>query len=165
MKHLILIMVISILIISCGGEKIIRNDDIQFIDRYIQLGESLFKDNGTKTSFVAKKAVQDLEKVMEKMLEMNEKSGNDNMKKIISLFKAISSTKDISKQREIYNELSVLAKEAAVRVDKTLYLQYCPMAFDDQGAEWISDKKEINNPYFGPEMPKCGTTKEVFNEK
>jgi Cu(I)/Ag(I) efflux system membrane fusion protein len=39
------------------------------------------------------------------------------------------------------------------------------MAFDDTGAEWISDKKKIQNPYFGPEMPKCGTTKMAYNEE
>jgi hypothetical protein len=38
----------------------------------------------------------------------------------------------------------------------TLYKQYCPMAFDDTGAWWISDDEEVVNPYFGEEMLHCG---------
>lgn len=37
-----------------------------------------------------------------------------------------------------------------------LYRQYCPMAFNDQGAHWISDATEIRNPYFGKMMLECG---------
>ncbi len=44
----------------------------------------------------------------------------------------------------------------------TLYLQFCPMAFDNKGAYWISESKEIKNPYFGDEMLKCGETRETL---
>jgi hypothetical protein len=37
-----------------------------------------------------------------------------------------------------------------------VYYQYCPMAFDNKGAYWISDKRDIRNPYFGDKMLKCG---------
>ncbi|WP_143306733.1 DUF3347 domain-containing protein [Chitinophaga vietnamensis] len=40
----------------------------------------------------------------------------------------------------------------------TLYHQYCPMAFDDKGAYWLSDKAGIENPYFGSKMLHCGET-------
>ena len=43
-----------------------------------------------------------------------------------------------------------------------LYYQYCPMAFDDEGAYWISNEKEIRNPYFGDKMLKCGEVKKEF---
>jgi hypothetical protein len=39
------------------------------------------------------------------------------------------------------------------------YLNHCPMAFDDRGADWISPSPEILNPYFGAEMLSCGTVK------
>ena len=42
--------------------------------------------------------------------------------------------------------------------DRELYLQYCPMAFDGKGGRWISDSKEISNPYMGKHMPGCGET-------
>jgi Cu(I)/Ag(I) efflux system membrane fusion protein len=37
-----------------------------------------------------------------------------------------------------------------------LYYQYCPMAFNDQGANWLSKEREIKNPYFGNVMLECG---------
>ncbi|HWV67056.1 DUF3347 domain-containing protein [Chitinophaga sp.] len=42
----------------------------------------------------------------------------------------------------------------------TIYHQYCPMAFDDKGAYWLSDKAGIENPYFGHKMLTCGETKD-----
>lgn len=42
-----------------------------------------------------------------------------------------------------------------------LYQQYCPMAFNDQGAYWLSKEDKIRNPYFGDEMLTCG----MVNEK
>lgn len=41
-----------------------------------------------------------------------------------------------------------------------LFAIYCPMAFDGKGAYWISENREIQNPYFGDKMPKCGEIKE-----
>ncbi len=45
---------------------------------------------------------------------------------------------------------------------KELYVVYCPMAFDNIGAYWISDSKTIQNPYLGTKMPNCGEIKEVL---
>ncbi|MDF1571773.1 MAG: efflux RND transporter periplasmic adaptor subunit [Bacteroidales bacterium] len=44
----------------------------------------------------------------------------------------------------------------------TLYLQYCPMANNDQGANWLSNYSEIKNPYFGEMMLKCGETHDTI---
>jgi Cu(I)/Ag(I) efflux system membrane fusion protein len=47
--------------------------------------------------------------------------------------------------------------------ENTVYKQYCPMAFKDKGAFWLSGEKEIKNPYFGEAMLTCGEVKEIFN--
>ena len=41
-----------------------------------------------------------------------------------------------------------------------VYQQYCPMAFDNQGAAWLAVEKEVNNPYFGDRMLHCGSVQE-----
>lgn len=41
-----------------------------------------------------------------------------------------------------------------------LYVQHCPMAFKDTGADWISDSDKVVNPYFGDAMLHCGSVKE-----
>lgn len=38
----------------------------------------------------------------------------------------------------------------------TIYVQHCPMANTNEGADWLSLDKEIKNPYFGAAMLGCG---------
>jgi hypothetical protein len=40
-----------------------------------------------------------------------------------------------------------------------LYQDFCPMYNDGKGAMWISETKEIKNPYYGSKMLTCGTVK------
>lgn len=42
-----------------------------------------------------------------------------------------------------------------------LHIAHCPMAFDNTGADWLQLGKEIENPYFGARMLKCGTIQPV----
>jgi hypothetical protein len=46
-----------------------------------------------------------------------------------------------------------------------VYNQYCPMAFNNKGAKWLSTKPEIRNPYFGDEMLDCGAIEDSINVK
>jgi len=74
---------------------------------------------------------------------------------------AISKSTNVEAQREQFEGLSanmiVLAK--ATKPAKT-FVQFCPMAADGKGASWLSDKKEVRNPYYGDKMLKCGSVKE-----
>lgn len=45
-----------------------------------------------------------------------------------------------------------------------LMLFYCPMAFDDRGAEWLQNSEDLRNPYFGDMMLKCGEMRAVLHE-
>jgi Cu(I)/Ag(I) efflux system membrane fusion protein len=44
--------------------------------------------------------------------------------------------------------------------DGTLYKQYCPMY--EGGSSWISDREEIENPFYGSMMHRCGETVEII---
>lgn len=68
----------------------------------------------------------------------------------------------IEHQREHFGMLSTDIYDLikGFGTDKPLYKDYCPMAFDKKGAVWLSEVKEIKNPYFGNEMPTCGEVKE-----
>lgn len=39
---------------------------------------------------------------------------------------------------------------------------FCPMAFNNEGASWLSKVKDVNNPYFGARMLKCGEIKKEY---
>ncbi|MBN1482790.1 efflux RND transporter periplasmic adaptor subunit [candidate division KSB1 bacterium] len=41
---------------------------------------------------------------------------------------------------------------------------HCPMAFDDAGADWLSPKDDIENPYFGAVMFSCGWRVKTYAE-
>ena len=47
--------------------------------------------------------------------------------------------------------------------DKKLYVQFCPMANDSNGAQWLSKNKAIKNPYYGASMLTCGSVQDSIN--
>jgi hypothetical protein len=73
----------------------------------------------------------------------------------------ISKSTDVDVQREAFEGLStsMIALAKATKPAKT-YVQYCPMAAEGKGASWLSDKREVRNPYYGDKMLKCGSVKE-----
>jgi len=77
----------------------------------------------------------------------------------------LEESEDISVQREAFEKISraliYWLRHYEIDTD-ALYLQHCPMAFDDEGADWISAEEEILNPYFGDQMLHCGLVEEVF---
>jgi hemoglobin-like flavoprotein len=48
------------------------------------------------------------------------------------------------------------ALEAVHLKNSGVFQEYCPMAFDNKGAHWLSNNPEIKNPYFGKKMLECG---------
>lgn len=75
----------------------------------------------------------------------------------------IATSTEVEKQREYFENLSenmYAMMKADKPIDGTLYKQYCPMAFQNEGAFWLSTEKDILNPYFGNKMLKCGVVKE-----
>lgn len=79
--------------------------------------------------------------------------------------KEIASSGDIEIQRRAFSTLSdnlYKSIKAFGLGGKEAFYDYCPMAFDDEGAYWLSDEKEIKNPYFGDKMLTCGEVKETL---
>lgn len=75
----------------------------------------------------------------------------------------IVGTDDIEVQRTAFSTLSdnlYKSIKAYGLGTTTAYYDFCPMAFNDQGGYWLSDAKEIRNPYFGDKMLTCGRVTE-----
>ncbi|PCI31377.1 MAG: heavy metal transporter [Flavobacteriaceae bacterium] len=68
-------------------------------------------------------------------------------------------------QREHFEVLTtdMIDLIAALGTNKTLYQDFCPMYNGNKGAAWISEFKEIKNPYFGARMLSCGKVQKQFN--
>jgi hypothetical protein len=79
--------------------------------------------------------------------------------------RGISSTTDIEAQRKAFSNLSdnLYKGIKAFGITNTeAFYQYCPMAFGNEGAYWLSDDRKIRNPYFGDKMLSCGEVREVL---
>jgi hypothetical protein len=101
------------------------------------LTSSLHKYYGIKDALIsdnAKEAAKQAE-VFSAYLRSNPYTGSADL---LTQLQKISSAKDITKQREFF----------------ALYIQFCPM----KKAEWISNDKNIKNPYYGKSMLTCGKT-------
>ena len=70
----------------------------------------------------------------------------------------IATSTNVDKQREVFEDVSksVEVYLSGQLATGSLIKQYCPMAFAGKGAYWLSDSKEIRNPYYGDKMLKCG---------
>lgn len=136
----------------------------EIVNGYLQLKNALAKDNGndaasagntmvaafgqfdkSKLSADKTKFYEDIESDAKEHAEHIGKNGNN-----------------IKHQREHFDMLSkdIYELVKTFGAGQQLYYDHCPMYNNNKGADWISEKKEISNPYLGKEMPTCGTVKE-----
>ncbi len=146
------------------------------MDFIMQLNKVYDKYIILKNAFVAsnvsgvKKAAEELRQSIDET-DMNLISGDamdiwmqllpDLKKQILQVI----SSENLKEQREefsgfndvFYNVIKTIGLKG-----KTVYYQYCPMMNDNRGAYWLSEEKDIKNPYYGDEMLTCGETRETF---
>lgn len=108
----------------------------------------------------------DTKNAQDKAIELLELVDAIKMPDVQQRVKEMAAATDLAVQRTYFDSLSIalyeLVKEQP-NVEQTLYKQYCPMAFDNRGAFWLSANREIKNPYFGDEMLKCGRVEEEIS--
>jgi Cu(I)/Ag(I) efflux system membrane fusion protein len=77
----------------------------------------------------------------------------------------IQSLEEIEAQRKAFSTLSdnlyKSIKACGLGGERAFY-EFCPMAFNNEGAYWLSDEQRIRNPYFGEKMPGCGEVKDTL---
>ncbi len=73
---------------------------------------------------------------------------------------------DIEAKRKSFQSVSDaffdLLRSVQYRGSK-VYQDFCPMAFDNAGASWLSNDSTIMNPYFGSKMLHCGEVKDSIS--
>ena len=72
---------------------------------------------------------------------------------------------DLVHQREHFETLSdeVYELVKAIGAGQKLYYTNCPMYNNNKGASWLSETKDVKNPYLGQAMLTCGSVKEELN--
>lgn len=123
-------------------------------EHYVHLKDALV----TSKSDEAKKAASELQKSLTSL--SNAKSATASASKI-------AATTDLEDQRKEFstlsNEMATLVKASKLSMG-SIFLDYCPMANNNEGAYWLSNQKQIRNPYFGDKMLKCGSVKETIQQ-
>ena len=136
-------------------------------DNYFALKDALVKTDGVSASAKASAMLTALNGV--EMGKLNNEEHTVWMKVENNLktgVKRIKENKDIDNQREYFMSLSKTMYEL-VKSSKpagTVYYQYCPMANDGKGANWLSKESAIKNPYYGSQMLSCGKTVETIKQ-
>lgn len=118
------------------------------LDQYLRIKDALVSSNPIE----AQAAAKHLDSIW---------TTNSPGDQLLSSVRQIASTTDLAAQREAFFSLTqaYLVSLESKPSDDTLYLQFCPMAFDFEGATWISREKVVMNPYFGDEMLNCGVVR------
>lgn len=81
--------------------------------------------------------------------------------------KKITELTDVEEQRKQFDFLSqALIKSIKVfgLSESTLYVQHCPMANNNEGADWISKDEAVKNPFYGDKMLSCGVVKATIDK-
>lgn len=112
---------------------------------YLELKDALVKSDSRKARTACGKLMVSLAK--ERMNPEIAEAAN-----------SLADSQDIEKQREYFKIITdkLIAIYNSKEDEQGLFVQYCPMAFDNTGASWLSSSSEIRNPYFGDKMLKCG---------
>jgi Cu(I)/Ag(I) efflux system membrane fusion protein len=58
---------------------------------------------------------------------------------------------------EVSMEMQDLIDHVGTSNKVSLYEAHCPMAFGGKGASWLQDSQQVNNPYYGSMMLRCGS--------
>lgn len=131
------------------------------IKDYLMLKNSLAKDDSKAAASAGKMLFETMKKTDINQLDAKKKSVYKEIAESIeeNAEHIAAGTGSIEHQREHFDMLSKDVNDLIETFgsEQKLYKDFCPMYNDNKGAIWISEKKEIVNPYQGSKMLTCGS--------
>jgi copper chaperone CopZ len=144
-----------------------KNNQLQTVfDTYFEVKNALVATDGASASKKSNALLSAIDNVEMKKLEMDV---HMVWMKVLTNLKAdaknIAAVKDIAKQRSHFTTLSknMYSLMTISKTETPTYYQFCPMANDGKGANWLSKENAVKNPYYGSMMLTCGKTVETIN--
>ena len=135
-------------------------------DHYLHIKNALANDNSKDAASGANEMVAVIGKLDKSLLTAEQKTAYDkNEEKLKEHAAAIAANAEkIKDQRAHFVMLSESMYDfvKSFGAGRPLYHDHCPMAKDNQGAMWLSETKDIRNPYYGEKMMTCGSVEEMF---
>lgn len=149
---------------ASNKQSVSANGIKSIIDSYVELKNALVKDNDKDAANAGEKMFKAFEAFDKSSLtEERKKTYSDIESDAKEHAEHISKNAgNIKHQREHFATLSNDIYELAKLFGsgQPMYLDHCPMYDNNKGADWLSETKDIRNPYLGTAMPDCGTVKE-----
>ncbi len=138
-----------------------KNQLETFLLNYIQLKDLMVLGEGNNIQASGENLIESLSSIDMTLLKGEAHTfWMDLIQPMETSLEKIIGTKDRDEQRLEFINLSktliVSIQSFGLNYENPLYVQYCPMANNDQGAPWLSLEEEIINPYFGDMMLNCG---------
>jgi hypothetical protein len=131
------------------------------MDAYYDLADGLSQGNITYADKWAAILKQHIDSLPLRALQMDSaKLGAISMAtgSISAELAGVLGEKDLEEKRAGFEAVSDMLYDIIQSTGlkgKTIYRQYCPMAFNDRGAYWLSRSSKLQNPYFGNGMLGC----------
>lgn len=134
------------------------------VTNYLAVKNALANENETDAASASGKMVDVMKRFDKSLLSADQKKVYDDIEDDLKEHAEHISKSKIDHQREHFATMSkdMYDMVKAFGAGMTLYHDHCPMAQDNQGAMWLSETKEIRNPYFGDKMMTCGSVEEMF---
>ena len=137
------------------------------VESYVSLREALAGDNMNLTVTAAESALESLSGVDMSLLSTEpHEIWMDRSAKMSNALNQIQNADDIDAARKAFeslsNELIAVVGQFGIPETQKLYQIHCPMAFENKGADWLQLNEDVQNPYFGAAMLKCGEVAEVI---
>ncbi len=132
----------------------------------LKLNKSFMTEDISEVKTAASNVKDRIEKVDMMLLKgQAHMDGMNYLKAMNSGLDQIALASSIANQRNAFTEYNTGLYQSikAFGIDQEAFYQFCPMANNNSGAYWLSDSKEIRNPYMGEKMPTCGAAKETLN--
>lgn len=136
-------------------------------DSYFMVKDALVKTDGVLASTNAKTLLNVINEVNMDQLSMDvHMVWMKALKNLKEDAAKIADTKVIGQQRSHFDSLSKNIYEVmkVSKQESPTYYQFCPMANNGKGANWLSKEETIKNPYYGSQMMSCGKTVETIEE-
>ena len=135
------------------------------VDAYLLLKEALVEADEEKAARYSTALLAALNKVDDKLLKGDAKAFWEEKKSFLFEHTRLSKEADtIEGKRENFIFLSqpLIKIVEAFGAKQTLYVDYCPMANNQKGAYWLSEVKEIRNPFMAANMRTCGEVRDII---
>lgn len=136
-------------------------------DNYFAIKDALVKTDGNTASASGAALLTALDAVEMGKLKAEEHTVWMKVEKAMKTdAQHIKENKAPDHQRDHFISLSKNMYELikSSKPTETVYYQFCPMANDGKGANWLSKESAIKNPYYGSQMLSCGKVVETIKQ-